>query len=103
MTTFKLHLPDEPEALADEWLEDVANGRDLESVLLGESGLSAWLWRRWKTVSTQGFTEEDLAEVVRGSQREVWLWMAGERTWEQACAGLLGRIERRLPIAALAS
>jgi hypothetical protein len=27
--------------------------------------------------------------------RELWLWLAGERTWEQCYEGLSGRIRRR--------
>ena len=46
---------------------------------------------------------EDFAGIVRDSRRELWLWLAGERTWDQACAGLLGRIERRTPAGLLAS
>jgi hypothetical protein len=33
---------------------------------------------------------------VLGYQREIWLWLAGERTWAQCCSGLIGRINRRL-------
>ena len=27
--------------------------------------------------------------------RELWLWVMGERTWEQCAGGLLGRVRRR--------
>jgi len=38
-----------------------------------------------------------LEAVVEGYRRELWLWVAGERTWEQASTGLAGRASRRLP------
>jgi hypothetical protein len=41
-------------------------------------------------------TRDDLALVVTNYQREIWLWLAGERTWAQSCSGLIGRITRRL-------
>ena len=103
MTTLNLHLPDEPVILADQWLDDVVNGQTLETVLNGESGLTAWLWSRWRSLGTVGLTQEDFASVVQHSRRELWLWLAGERTWDQACAGLLGRIERRVPAGQLTS
>ncbi|MEI8405720.1 MAG: hypothetical protein WCG96_10645 [Actinomycetes bacterium] len=98
MSTLHLHLPDEPTGLAEQWLDDVVDGQSLESVLLGESGLAAWLWRRWSTVADHGLTREDLESIVVASSRELWLWLAGERVWSQACSGLLGRVERRVVV-----
>ena len=103
MTALNLHLPDEPTVLADQWLDDVVCGQTLESVLDGESGLTAWLWFRWRSLGAAGLTQEDFAGIVRDSRRELWLWLAGERPWDQACAGILGRIERRTPAGLLAS
>ena len=34
--------------------------------------------------------------IVADYRREIWLWLAGERTWAQCCSGLIGRITRRL-------
>jgi len=97
MSSLHLHLPDEPVGLAEQWLDDIVDGQDLLAVLTGESGLAAWLWRRWGTLERQGLSLADLEAIVRSSSRELWLWLAGERSWAQACAGLLGRIERRVP------
>jgi hypothetical protein len=41
-------------------------------------------------------SEEGLERVVLDYRREIWLWLAGERTWAQCCSGLIGRINRRL-------
>ena len=40
-------------------------------------------------------------ERLRG--REVWLWVAGERTWSQMADGLAGRIARRLRVSRASS
>jgi len=39
----------------------------------------------------------DVARVCRGYERELWLWLVGERTWAQCASGLGGRLLRRLP------
>jgi hypothetical protein len=97
MSTLNLHLPDEPTVLADQWLDDAVAGQSLESVLGGESGLGAWLWHRWRSLASTGLSQAEFEAIVLSSRRELWLWLAGERTWAQACSGLLGRIERRVP------
>ena len=92
-----LHLPDEPVLRAEAWAEAVIGaGRDLESVLTAADGLVPWLWSRWRTLASAGMAEDELARVVLGYRREIWLWLAGERTWAQCCSGLIGRIGRRL-------
>ncbi len=40
-------------------------------------------------------TSADVEAVCRGYQRELWLWVVGERTWAQCVSGLSGRLERR--------
>lgn len=92
-----LHLPDEPVARADDWRNAViGQGRDLEDVLTGGDGVAPWLWSRWRSLATAGMSEDELARVVLDYRREIWLWLAGERTWAQCCSGLIGRIGRRL-------
>jgi len=92
-----LHLPDEPVTHAQAWADAViGEGRDLESVLTAADGLVPWLWSRWRTLASAGMSEEELARVVLDYRREIWLWLAGERTWAQCCSGLIGRIGRRL-------
>ena len=43
-----------------------------------------------------GMTEDGFERLVVDYRREIWLWLAGERTWAQCCSGLIGRIDRRL-------
>jgi hypothetical protein len=92
-----LHVPDEPTARAERWLTTVLDGQELESVIAdGDDGVTAWFWSRWRTLASVGLNEEQLGKIVLGYRREVWLWLAGERTWAQCCSGLIGRINRRL-------
>jgi hypothetical protein len=92
-----LHVPDEPTVLAEGWLGAVLEGRDLVDVISDdESGITAWFWSRWRTLASAGLSEHDLGLIVLNYRRELWLWLAGERTWAQCCSGLIGRIGRRL-------
>jgi hypothetical protein len=92
-----LHLPDEPVVRAEAWTHAVVGeGQDLEEVLTAADGLVPWLWMRWRALASAGMSEEELAQVVLDYRREIWLWLAGERTWAQCCSGLIGRIGRRL-------
>jgi hypothetical protein len=91
-----LHLPDEPTVRAEAWLAAVLDGADLAAVLGADDGFAAWLWARWSALGQAGMTRQEFTDVVVGYQREVWLWLAGERIWTQCCAGLVGRISRRI-------
>ena len=92
-----LHVPDEPVARKQQWLDALLGGAGLDEILAGPDGFTRWTWTRWRALAAVGVTEEALAAIVGGYRREVWLWLAGERTWAQCCSGLLGRIGRRLP------
>jgi hypothetical protein len=88
-------VPDEPTARAEAWLTAIADGGDLGQVLAADDGLIEWLWARWSTLSRAAMTRDDFERIVIDYRRELWLWLAGERTWAQACSGLVGRINRR--------
>ena len=91
-----LHVPDEPTVRADAWLAAIAEGADLADVLSAPDGLIEWLWSRWNSLATAGLPHDDFARIALAYRRELWLWLAGERTWAQACSGLVGRITRRI-------
>jgi hypothetical protein len=54
------------------------------------------LFYGWRAVGRTGLARAGFDAIVLGYRRELWLWLAGERTWAQCCSGLVGRIERRL-------
>ena len=91
-----LHVPDEPTARAATWLAAVLDGEDLTEVLRADGGFVSWLWSRWSTLSKVGLMRDEFEEVVMGYLREIWLWLAGERVWNQCCSGLVGRVSRRI-------
>jgi hypothetical protein len=93
-----LHMPDEPTGRAEVWLAAVLEGGDLATVLAADDGFAAWLWARWSTLAAAGLTRQEFEQIVDGYRREIWLWLAGERIWTQCCAGLAGRVSRRIVV-----
>lgn len=91
-----LHMPDEPAARAAQWRAAVLDGGELDDVLTDEDGVEQWLWTRWRSLASVGVSEADFQGIVLAYRREIWLWLAGERTWVQCCSGLIGRITRRI-------
>ncbi len=91
----RLHVPDEPVVARHTWRDRVLAGEPLESVVRGPGGVAEWLLGRWRVLITLGMAEETFISMVLGYRREIWLWLIGERTWEQCCSGLIGRIDRR--------
>jgi hypothetical protein len=90
----RLHLPDEPFGHREAWWSAVLDGTAYDEVL---AEVATWLWARWRIVEQAGIDRPAFDAVVAGYRRELWLWLAGERTWEQCCSGLVGRIGRRFP------
>jgi len=57
----------------------------------------AQLWDRWGTaLEPVGIGRERLRQIAVDYRRELWLWVMGERTWDQCAGGLLGRVQRRV-------
>ncbi len=92
-----LHLPDEPIGQRDAWRAAVRRGVELTEVVGGPGGIAEWLWARWSVLGRADTSAEDLRAVALGYRRELWLWLFGDRTWTQCCAGLIGRLRRRQP------
>lgn len=91
-----LHLPEEPVAQRQRWRDAVLGGHHITTVIEGDDGIGHWLWRRWRVLGQHGMKEGDVVALCAAYRRELWLWMIGDRTWEQSCSGLIGRIERRV-------
>jgi hypothetical protein len=92
----RLHVPDEPVEERARWLRDVLGTTPLSEVLTGDAGIARWLWERWQVLERSGMTRDAFVQVVLGYRREIWLWLVGERTWEQCCSELIGRATRRI-------
>jgi hypothetical protein len=93
----RLHMPEEPILLRQRWCDAIGGGAGSEAVIFGDGGLTDWLWSRWTVVEQRGVDRGRFESVVRGCRREFWLWLAGERPWEDCCASVIGRIDRRFP------
>ncbi len=91
----RLHLPDEPFALRLAWRNAVLGGAPLADVVAHQ--VAPWLWARWSALRTAGIDEAGFARVAIAYRRELWLWLLGDRAWAQCCAGLIGRVDRRVP------
>ncbi len=88
-----LPLIEEPASFRESWWSAERRG-DTPPDLVAE--IAAMAWAHWDA-HLPGVDAAWVATVVGGYRRELWLWLVGERTWEQALTGLAGRIRRRLP------
>jgi len=87
-----LELRERTRALA---ARDPRRGRD--RVAAG-AWIAGPLWQAWgPELRRAGVDRAGLVGVARAYDRELWLWVMGERTWAQCAAGLAGRVRRRLP------
>ena len=72
-------------------------GAALEATVGGAGGPAEWLWERWRVLERAGMDRAQFVGLVVAYRRELWLWLVGDRQWDQCCAGLIGRVTRRLP------
>lgn len=88
-------LPDVPEPVdvRDRWWAAERAGDDRTDLVVSVADV---VWAAWGAHLTDA-GQAWLAEVTASYRRELWLWLAGERPWEQALAGLAGRVYRRVP------
>jgi hypothetical protein len=78
--------------------QEVLGGADWLISADDDLGLGGWLWEHWGPVlDALGESRAEFDAVVVGYRRELWFWVMGERTWDQAIGGLAGRLLRRLP------
>jgi hypothetical protein len=93
-----LELPPEPADLRAETLALVQRA-PAEGEALLESGewIAGFLWDRWgPALERAGMQRAELVRIAAAYRRELWFWLAGERTWEHSAGGLRGRVLRRL-------
>lgn len=93
-----LTLPPEPLDLRARIRQEVLDGAGWLASPGDDHGLGDTLWQYWGPVlEGLGTGRRHFDVVVAGYRRELWFWVLGDRTWEQAAGGLAGRQLRRLP------
>jgi hypothetical protein len=93
-----LEFPPEPEDLRSGLRDALLEGGDWHEGFSDDICIGVLLWSRWQPVlEPAGCTREDFVDIVVGYRRELWLWLLGDRRWEQYVTGLAGRVVRRLP------
>jgi hypothetical protein len=94
-----LAIPDEPTALRAGTLMVIEGDPEKGRALVAEGGwIAGPLWEAWGSELTgAGIGPDRFRDIVAGYDRELWLWLLGERTWAQCADGLAGRVRRRLP------
>ncbi len=93
-----LEVPEEPEELRVSLRDALLAGGDWRAGFSDDLCLGVWLWRAWQpALEPAGCSREDFVEIVVTTRRELWLWLLGDRRWEQYVTGLAGRVVRRLP------
>jgi len=87
----------EPLALRAELLELVHEHPDQDHLPIVRA-LSTRLWRSWRVLlAPHGLRISDLRTIMASYDREILLWVVGDRPWEHMIVGLIGRVQRRLP------
>jgi hypothetical protein len=96
-----LEFPPEPEDLRTGLRDALLAGDDWREGFSDDICIGVWLWSHWQpALEPAGCTREDFIDIVVAGRRELWLWLLGDRRWDQYVSGLAGRVIRRLPTAA---
>lgn len=69
----------------------------------GPKRLADYVWRvRYPLFERAGIGLSDVQAMIggAGADREIWLWVRGDRRWGQIAPQLEGRVERRLGLSA---
>jgi len=91
-----LPIPEEPEAVKATLRvavgEDPVGGR---TVAVAE--MATLLWQAWAgELAAMGVDDSTFSAVVVGAGNEVWLWVMGDRPYDQLVTSIAGRTIRRL-------
>jgi len=92
-----LGLPEEPALIGDQLRNARFAGTPWDDPAV-EPALATWLWEEWgPTLESAGMDRARFGSALSADRRELWLWVVGERQWNQFASGLAGRLRRRLP------
>jgi hypothetical protein len=96
--TLHLEFPPEPGELRVALRDALLDGGDWREGFSDDTCIGVWLWSRWQPVlEPGGCSREEFVDIVVANRRELWLWLHGDRQWEQYVHGLAGRVIRRMP------
>jgi hypothetical protein len=91
------HL-EEPGDMRDGLRQALLDGADWREGFTNDICIGVFLWERWRAaLEPAGMDREAFVDVVVAYGRELWLWLMGERQWDEFLTGLAGRVSRRLP------
>ncbi len=89
-------VPPEPEELKAARYQAQLSGADIPETWSGDLSVGTWLWPWWETeLSGRGVTRDLFFSTLVAYHREEWLWLGGDRRWDQFATGLWGRLLRR--------
>jgi hypothetical protein len=93
-----LEPPPEPTELREQTWALARQSPDRAHELLAEGEwLADVLWEAWEgELASVGATRADLVARLATARRELWLWLAGERTWPEAAELVGGGVLRRV-------
>lgn len=98
MSDLRVEIPEEPQELREWMRSTLLAGGDPRKDFTNDVCLGLWLWERWRSsLEPAGLDREAFVDVIESYGREIWLWIIGERRWEQCMEGLVGRVACRLP------
>jgi hypothetical protein len=98
LSELRLVIPPEPAELREWMRATLLAGSDPREDFTNDVCLGVLVWERWRSsLEPAGLDREAFVEVIETYGREIWLWIMGERRWEQCIEGLAGRVSRRLP------
>jgi len=88
----------EPTEMRKGLREALLAGADWREGFSSDICIGVLLWEKWRAaLEPAGMDREAFVDVVIDYGRELWLWLMGERRWEEYLSGLAGRVSRRLP------
>ena len=89
---------DEPMEMRNGLRQALLEGADWREGFSNDVCIGVFLWERWRpALEPAGMDREAFIDIVIGYRRELWLWLMGERRWDEFNAALAGRVNRRLP------
>lgn len=96
-----LKTPDEPVELLGS-LRELAGRAPGQARKEAPSRLAEHVWPLWQELASRPAGRLELADVERAfatAEREIWLWIRGNRRWGQLDSHLVARVRRRLDAA----